>query len=72
MKKMSKFEVKLGDFLAEKSFESEAGWALVPLMWADQAVYQATESRRRWKRACIVLGGLLTLALGVLACAILL
>lgn len=72
MKQTSEFEQKLDDFLAERSFQNESGWALVPLMWADQAVYQATESRRRWKRACFVLAGLLTLMLGVLAYAVLL
>lgn len=60
-----RLEKRLNDYLTEKSFPSDTGWALVPLAWADVAVFTATKSRRRWRLACFALAALLVL--GVLA-----
>ena len=72
MKKMDKFEILLNDKLTEGSYAADNGWAMTTLMGADLVLYDACKSRRRWKRACLVLAGLLALTLGGLIYAVLL
>lgn len=69
---MDKFQIKLNDALCESSHETASGWAELRLVCADLVLTEACESRRRWKRACLVLAGLLALTLGGLIYAVLL